>query len=67
MIENTHYATSFPPDVDIILVKMEFLSYALLRWKLCIISTNSLSPEYLPIMVKGVFSIEGPFYGTVCH
>ena len=34
MIENTHYATSFPPGVGVILVKIEFLSYMLLRWKL---------------------------------
>ena len=36
MIENSHYATSFPPDVGVILVKTEFLSYTLLQWKLSI-------------------------------
>ena len=31
------------------------------------INRLSLSPECLPIMVKGVSFIEGPSYGTICH
>ena len=30
-----------------------------------VILTDSLSPECLPIMVKGVSFIEGPSYGTI--
>ena len=29
---------SFPPGVGVILIKTEFLSYAFLRWKLCIVA-----------------------------
>ena len=32
---------------------------------LAVISTDSLSPEYLPIMVKRVSFIKGPSYGTI--
>ena len=32
---------------------------------LAVILTDSLSPERLPIMVKGVSFIEGPSYGTI--